>query len=59
MEEVDLVNLMAVSAAIAMATGIPALFPRMPEPGVVFEILFGVIIGPQVRHFYSVADGLG
>src|SRR5271157_6580731 len=48
MEKIDLVNLVAVTLAMAIAAAIPALLPRLPLPGVVLEIVLGVIIGPQV-----------
>lgn len=48
MEKIDLVNLIAVTLAMAIAAAIPALLPRLPIPGVVLEIILGVIIGPQV-----------
>ncbi len=48
MEMVDLVNLVAVTVAMAIGAAIPALTPRLPLPGVVVEIVLGVIIGPQV-----------
>lgn len=48
MERVDIVNLIAVALAMGLAAAIPALLPRLPLPGVVLEIIFGVIIGPQV-----------
>lgn len=39
---------MAVIVSMALAAAIPALWPRLPIPGVVLEVLLGVIIGPQV-----------
>src|SRR5271166_1107580 len=48
MEHVSTENLIAVAITIAIAAGIPALLPRLPLPGVVLEIVLGVIIGPQV-----------
>ena len=47
-QEVDSWNLIGVAITLAVAAGIPALFPRLPVPGVVLEILFGVVFGPQV-----------
>lgn len=48
MHDVDPVGLVAVFAAIAVASLIPALFPRLGIPGVVLEIAAGVLIGPHV-----------
>src|SRR5271166_1938191 len=48
MEHVSTENLIAVAITMAIAAGIPALLPRLPLPGVVLEIVLGVIIGPQV-----------
>ncbi len=48
MQHVDITNLIVVALAIAATAGIPALFPRLPVPGVVLEIVAGAIIGPQV-----------
>jgi Kef-type K+ transport system membrane component KefB len=48
MEKIDLVNLIAVTLAMAIAAAIPALLQRFPIPGVVLEIVFGVVIGPQI-----------
>ncbi len=48
MEQVNIVNLIAVTLAMAIAAVIPALLPRLPVPGVVLEIVLGVMIGPQV-----------
>jgi Kef-type K+ transport system membrane component KefB len=48
MEQVGITNLLAVTLVLALAAGIPALLPRLPVPGVVLEIVLGVIIGPQV-----------
>lgn len=45
---VDQVSAVAVFAAITVAAGIPALFPRLGIPGVVLEIAAGVLIGPHV-----------
>jgi Kef-type K+ transport system membrane component KefB len=47
-EQIDIINLIVVPIAMAIAAGIPALFPRLPVPGVVLEIVLGAIIGPQV-----------
>lgn len=41
-------NLIAMAVAMPLAAGIPALLPRLPLPGVVLEIVIGVVIGPQV-----------
>ncbi len=48
MHDVDPAGLIAVFAAIAVASLIPALFPRLGIPGVVLEIAAGVLIGPHV-----------
>ena len=48
MEQVNVTNLIAVGIAIAVAAGLPVVFPRLPLPGVVWEIVIGAIIGPQV-----------
>jgi Kef-type K+ transport system membrane component KefB len=48
MVNVDLVSVVAVFAAMTVAAGLPALFPRLGIPGVVLEIAAGVLIGPQV-----------
>ncbi len=42
------INLIAMAVAMPLAAAIPALLPRLPVPGVVLEIMIGVIIGPQV-----------
>lgn len=46
----DLISVMAVFAAMTVAAGVPALFPRLGIPGVVLEIAAGVLIGPQVLN---------
>ena len=48
MEHVSTENLIVVAITMAIAAGIPALLPRLPLPGVVLEVVLGVIIGPQV-----------
>jgi len=48
MQHVDVTNVIVVAVVIALAAGIPALLPRLPIPGVVFEIVLGAIIGPQI-----------
>lgn len=48
MEHVSTENLMVVAAGLALASLIPALFPRLPVPGVVLEIIFGAVAGPQI-----------
>jgi Kef-type K+ transport system membrane component KefB len=48
MQHISITNLIAVALAMALAAGIPALLPRLPVPGVVFEIILGALIGPQV-----------
>lgn len=50
MVNVDLVSVLAVFAAMTAAAGVPALFPRLGIPGVVLEIVGGVLIGPQVLN---------
>ena len=47
MDEVITQNLIVVAVTMAIAAGIPAALPRLPLPGVVLEIVLGVIIGPQ------------
>jgi Kef-type K+ transport system membrane component KefB len=44
----DSMNMIAVALAMAIAAAIPALLPRLPVPGVVLEILLGVLIGPHL-----------
>lgn len=34
--------------AVTVAAALPALFPHLPLPGVVLEIMIGAIIGPQI-----------
>jgi len=51
MEQVSVINLIAVAVAMALAAGIPALLPGLPVPGVVLEVVLGAIIGPQVLGF--------
>ena len=48
MEQATTTNLIAVSLAMAAGAVIPALLPALPIPGVVLEIVFGAVIGPQV-----------
>ncbi len=48
MVNVDLVSVLAVFGAMTVAAGVPALFPRLGVPGVVLEIVAGVMIGPQL-----------
>jgi Kef-type K+ transport system membrane component KefB len=48
MEHVDITNLIVVAVEMAVTACIPALLPRLPVPGVVLEIVIGVIVGPQV-----------
>lgn len=48
MNGVDSVALLAVTFAIALAATLPAVVPRLLLPGVVLEVLLGVLIGPQV-----------
>src|SRR4051794_1923003 len=48
MAQIDIVNLIVVALAIAVAAAVPALLPRLPAPGVVLEIVIGVLAGPQV-----------
>lgn len=58
MEGVNVANLIAVGVAIAVAAGIPALFPRLPLPGVVLEIAIGALIGPQLLGIAKPGPGL-
>lgn len=48
MAQINIENLIVVAITMALAAGIPALLPRLPLPGVVLEVVLGVIIGPQV-----------
>jgi Kef-type K+ transport system membrane component KefB len=41
-------DLITMAVAMPLAAGIPALLPRVPIPGVVVEIVLGVLVGPQV-----------
>jgi Kef-type K+ transport system membrane component KefB len=43
----DDTNVIVTALAMTVAAGLPALFPRLPLPGVVLEILLGVLVGPQ------------
>jgi len=48
MTHIDLLSVVVVFAAMTVAAGVPALFPRLGVPGVVLEIAAGVLIGPQI-----------
>lgn len=48
MAHINITNLIVLAIALPVAAALPALFPRLPVPGVVWEIIIGVIIGPQV-----------
>lgn len=48
MGEISTQNLVLVALALTVSAAIPALFPKLPVPGVVREIVIGAIIGPQV-----------
>lgn len=48
MDQFSIVNMIAVTLAMAAAAAIPALLPRLPIPGLVLEIGLGVMTGPQV-----------
>lgn len=48
MQHIDITNLVIVAIAISVAASILALFPKLPVPGVVLEIILGVLVGPQV-----------
>jgi len=50
MDQVNVVNLIAVAIALSLSAVIPAVLPRLPVPGVVLEIILGVLIGPQVLN---------
>src|SRR5271165_5359637 len=50
MDQVNVVNLIAVAIALSLSAVIPAVLPRLPVPGVVLEIVIGVLIGPQVLN---------
>lgn len=45
---IDTPNLIVVTLVVTGAAAIPALFPRLPLPGVVLEIVLGALVGPQV-----------
>jgi Kef-type K+ transport system membrane component KefB len=47
-EQVSTINLIAIPLTMALAAAISALLPWLPVPVVVFEIVFGAIIGPHV-----------
>jgi Kef-type K+ transport system membrane component KefB len=47
MVTLNMASVVAVFAAMALAAGLPALFPRLLIPGVVLEIAAGVVVGPQ------------
>jgi Kef-type K+ transport system membrane component KefB len=42
------INVIVTALAMVVAAGVPALVPRLPLPGVVLEILLGVLLGPQL-----------
>jgi len=48
MHSLDPYGLLAVCFVYAAAAAIPALFPRLPVPGVVLEIAGGALLGPQL-----------
>lgn len=48
MAQINIINLVVLAISLPVAAALPALFPRLPVPGVVLEIIIGVIIGPQV-----------
>lgn len=50
MEHLNTWNLLGVAVAMAISATITALFPRLPVPGSVLEIVLGVLLGPQVLH---------
>jgi Kef-type K+ transport system membrane component KefB len=50
-QHIDITNLIVGAIAIAVSAGIPALFPRLPVPGVALEIIIGTIVGPQVLRW--------
>ncbi len=50
MINIDLMSVVAVFVAMTVAAGLPVLFPRLPLPSVVLEIVAGVVIGPQVLN---------
>lgn len=58
MERVDIASLIAVSLAMPIAAFVPALLPRLPLPGLVLELVLGVIIGPQVLGLVLVGGGI-
>jgi Kef-type K+ transport system membrane component KefB len=48
MQQISTENLIAVAITMALAAGAPVVFPRLPLPGVLLEIVLGAVIGPQV-----------
>jgi Kef-type K+ transport system membrane component KefB len=48
MQQISTENLIAAAITMALAAGIPAVFPRLPLPGVVLEIVLGAVIGRQI-----------
>jgi Kef-type K+ transport system membrane component KefB len=53
MEHVNTWNLLGVAVAMAISATITSLFPRLPVPGSVLEIVLGVLLGPQVLHILA------
>jgi Kef-type K+ transport system membrane component KefB len=58
MHPVHLANIITVPIVLVAAAAIPALLPRLPVPGVVLEILFGVLVGPQVLGLITITPTL-
>jgi Kef-type K+ transport system membrane component KefB len=53
MEHVNTWNLLGVAVAMAISATITTLFPRLPVPGSVLEIVLGVLFGQQVLHILA------
>lgn len=46
-------SLITFALALAFTAAIPAVFPRLPLPGVVLEIMTGAVLGPHVLGLFS------
>jgi Kef-type K+ transport system membrane component KefB len=51
LDAVGTTTLITIALAMVAAAGVPVLLPRLRVPGVVFEILLGVLVGPHVLDF--------
>jgi Kef-type K+ transport system membrane component KefB len=45
---VDSTNLIGVALVLTIAAAVPAVFRRLPVPGVILDIVLGAVVGPQV-----------